>query len=381
MKDLKTTHKLTSSPSRFYLLDLSRSIAALCVILQHYQLFYYLSDYTLPNNFLRSQQPFYEYISYFYSFGSVAVQYFFVLSGFVFFSVYNDKVYHKAVTLRNFFILRLSRLYPLVILTLFFAAFLQLFYNELTNDYFIYKYNDIKHFILNIFLVNQWGFQNGDSFNAPAWSISIEVLLYASFFLFARLGMRNLLHVILIFVLVVIFKTENLVSQGFFCFYIGGITYYILLSIKKGLTNNKSQKIIIVLSLIILNILIFGKFLNPFFINLQENMEFLFGKNIQLLLFTIKFPLLILNLTIIQFIYPNIGNSIKLLGDLSYTIYLIHFPVQITFALLNISFFTIDYDNNITFLTYIFSVFFISFLIFRFFELPFKNIIRHRMIH
>ena len=239
MKELKTTHNITSNPSRFYLLDLSRSIAALCVILQHYQLFYYLSDYTLPNNFLRSQQPFYEYISYFYSFGSVAVQYFFVLSGFVFFLVYKDKVYHRAVTLRNFFILRLSRLYPLVILTLLFAAFLQLFYNELTNDYFIYKYNDIKHFILNIFLVNQWGFQNGDSFNGPAWSISIEVLLYASFFLFARLGMRNLLHVILVIILVVIFITENLISQGFFCFYIGGITYYILLGIKKSLINWK----------------------------------------------------------------------------------------------------------------------------------------------
>ena len=67
MEDLKTTHKLTSGPSRFYLLDLSRSIAALCVVLQHYQLFYYLSDYTLPDNFLRSQQPFYEYIQFFYT--------------------------------------------------------------------------------------------------------------------------------------------------------------------------------------------------------------------------------------------------------------------------------------------------------------------------
>jgi peptidoglycan/LPS O-acetylase OafA/YrhL len=381
MKEFKTTHNITSNPSRFYLLDLSRSIAALCVILQHYQLFYFLPDYTLPDNFLRSQQPFYEYIRFFYTFGSVAVQYFFVLSGFVFFSVYNDKVYHKAITLRNFFMLRFSRLYPLVILTLFFAAFLQLFYNELTNDYFIYKYNDIKHFILNIFLVNQWGFQDGDSFNGPAWSISIEVLLYASFFLFARIGMRNLLHVILVIILVIIFKTENLISQGFFCFYIGGITYYILLSIKKSLTNHKLQRIIIVLGLIILNILIFGGFLNPFFINHQENLEFFFGKDIKFLLFAIKFPLLILNLTIIQFVYPNIASSIKLLGDLSYTIYLVHFPVQVTFALINISFFTINYDSNITFLTFIFSVFLVSFLTFTFFEIPFKNVIRRKMIY
>ena len=74
MKELKNTQKVTSFPSRFYLLDLSRSVAALCVILQHYQLFYYLSDYTLPKNFLRSQQPFYEYIHFFYTFGTVAVQ-------------------------------------------------------------------------------------------------------------------------------------------------------------------------------------------------------------------------------------------------------------------------------------------------------------------
>ena len=381
MGEMKYTRNFTSNLSRFYLLDLSRSIAATCVILQHYQLFYYLSEYTLPKDFLRSQQPFYEYIQFFYTFGSVAVQFFFVLSGFVFFSVYNDKVYNKIVTLRDFFVLRLSRLYPLVILTLLFAAVLQLFYNELTNNYFIYQYNDIKHFFLNIFLANQWGFQNGDSFNAPAWSISIEVLLYASFFLLARIGMRNLLHVILVFILIIIIKTDNLISQGFFCFYIGGITYYILLSIKKRLTNHKSQKIIIILSLIILDVLIFGRFLNPFFINIQENTEFLFGKDIKLLLFAIKFPLLILNLTIIQFLYPNIGSSTKILGDLSYTIYLIHFPVQIGFALISISFFTINYDSNITFIAYIFSVFIISFFIFRFFELPLKKLIRKKLIH
>ena len=93
------------------------------------------------------------------------------------------------------------------------------------------------------------------------------------------------MHVILVFILIIIIKTDNLISQGFFCFYIGGITYYILLSIKKRLINHKSLKIIIILSLIILDIIIFGRVLNPFFINIQENTEFLFGRDIKLLLF------------------------------------------------------------------------------------------------
>ena len=70
---------------RFYLLDLARAFAAICVVLQHYQHFYSITPYVYQDNFLRIQQPFYEIIKPFYQFGSVAVQFFFILSGFIFF--------------------------------------------------------------------------------------------------------------------------------------------------------------------------------------------------------------------------------------------------------------------------------------------------------
>ena len=72
---------------RVYLLDLARAVAAICVVLQHYQHFYYVGDNQYAENFIRNQQPFYNIIEPFYQFGSVAVQFFFVLSGFIFFYV------------------------------------------------------------------------------------------------------------------------------------------------------------------------------------------------------------------------------------------------------------------------------------------------------
>ena len=61
---------------RVYLLDLARAVAATCVVLQHYQHFYYVGGNQYAENFIRNQQPFYNIIEPFYQFGSVAVQFF-----------------------------------------------------------------------------------------------------------------------------------------------------------------------------------------------------------------------------------------------------------------------------------------------------------------
>ena len=47
--------------------------------------------------------------------------------------------------------------------------------------------NDLKHFLLNLAFASYWGFQDGQSFNGPSWSISAEILVYVLFFGLSRL--------------------------------------------------------------------------------------------------------------------------------------------------------------------------------------------------
>ena len=113
---------------RFYLLDIFRGFAAICVVLQHYQHFYYTTSMNLDVSFKYNQLPLFEYISFGYKFGSVAVQFFFLLSGFIFFSFYKKKIAQRFINFKDFLILRISRLYPLHILTLLVMLILQKIY-------------------------------------------------------------------------------------------------------------------------------------------------------------------------------------------------------------------------------------------------------------
>ena len=99
---------------RLYLLDLARAFAATSVVLQHYQHFYYEKI----NIFVRQDQPFFNIIGFIYSFGSQAVPFFYLLSGFIFFNFYLEKIYKKEICFKKFALLRFSRLYPLHFFTL-----------------------------------------------------------------------------------------------------------------------------------------------------------------------------------------------------------------------------------------------------------------------
>ena len=372
---------------RFYLLDIARAVAATCVVLQHYQHFYFLPGKTLPTDFVRNQQPFYEIIKPFYLFGTVAVQFFFVLSGFIFFYMYNKLIYEKKINLKNFFILRVSRLYPLHLFTLFFVMILQIYYFNLNGEYFVNSINDFKHFIYHFFLIQQWGLAETDAFNAPSWSISVEILLYIGFFLLATLGIKNFrsAFIVLIFSVLILVINNTVANKlslgtvflGFVCFYIGGVTYFIFKTIKDFILKKKLE-ILLFFLILLLNVIIFGGFLNEPFLILQKNYSHLFGNNFFILLFFVKFPLIILNLVLIQIYFKNMGKPFQIIGDISYTIYLLHFLIQIIFSLVDKSFLKINFDSNYVFLLFFSILFISSFFIYKYFEVKAKIMLRKK---
>ena len=118
---------------------------------------------------------------------------------------------------------------------------------------------------------------------------------------------------------------STLFLLGIFLFYLGGLTYFLSQKIIEIL---EKKKFIVISIMIFLNILIFGRFLNDFFFDFQKSISFLIGDRFMILLFLVKFPLLIINLIIIQHFFRNLGKQFLIVGELSYNIYLIHFPIQ-----------------------------------------------------
>ncbi|MDO7842390.1 acyltransferase family protein [Sphingomonas immobilis] len=168
--------------SRLCLLDGARGLAALAVLMWHYQHFFYPVGAHAPVAGFEALEPGRHLFSYLYGYGLYAVPIFWMISGFVFASVY----YGAEMTARAFFVNRLSRLYPLHLITLCVVALLQAIAWRQLGVNLIFGNNDLYHFGLQLLFASNWGFERGYSFNAPIWSVSVEVLIYALFWLTRR---------------------------------------------------------------------------------------------------------------------------------------------------------------------------------------------------
>ncbi|TAL28039.1 MAG: acyltransferase [Alphaproteobacteria bacterium] len=108
--------------------------------------------------------------------GYFGLDIFFILSGFIISYVHFDEFATPKDVQKNagrFLWLRLSRIYPLHILTL--LAFVNL--QERTGG--------VTDFLQHVLLMQSWGWSNNGLWNVPAWSISVEWLIYLFFPLFA----------------------------------------------------------------------------------------------------------------------------------------------------------------------------------------------------
>lgn len=90
--------------------------------------------------------------------------------------------------------MRFSRLYPLHVATLIAVAGLQILFRAGHGGVdFAFAPNDWWHFGLHLAFASNWGFESGLTFNGPIWSVSREVVIYAVFFAVSRLISAQLL--------------------------------------------------------------------------------------------------------------------------------------------------------------------------------------------
>ena len=150
----------------------------------------------------------------------MAVDFFFVLSGFVISYSYDDR--WDKMTLKDFFIRRLIRLHPMVILSTFFGSLL--FYFQSSETFFLIE----KTSLLNLIFVMFWcftiiplptyfdirGWYETNPLNSPIWTLQWEYVGNILYALIIR-RLNDLFLEILIFFssILIILVTFN--SKGF----------------------------------------------------------------------------------------------------------------------------------------------------------------------
>ena len=110
----------------------------------------------------------------------LAVDLFFVLSGFILAHVYGEAFTEKRSSLRAFFVARLARVYPahlaMMIVFLLYVAYL----GSIGFSYNAERYRP-ESFLWHATLLDAWGIDRGLTWNFPAWSISAEFSAYLIF--------------------------------------------------------------------------------------------------------------------------------------------------------------------------------------------------------
>jgi peptidoglycan/LPS O-acetylase OafA/YrhL len=166
---------------RYDYVDLLRGFAALAVLVCHYRWFFARQPMDWRTDI---DLPLYSILWPVYDHGGIAVQVFWVLSGFVF-----AVAYGRGVDARTFWVHRIARLYPLHLATLLIIAGLQWYSVTSTGGPQIYDNNTPETFLLHLLFASNW-FTMETSFNGPIWSVSIEVLIYFMFLIYIqRIGL------------------------------------------------------------------------------------------------------------------------------------------------------------------------------------------------
>jgi peptidoglycan/LPS O-acetylase OafA/YrhL len=153
-----------------------RFFCSITVVIYHYPIFF--SSATRPS-------PLPDLLSGFYHYGLWAVHVFWMISGFIFYRNYADRIRTRVVGFADFSFWRFSRLYPLHLLTLLIVAVGQLVYGATHGNPLLYDAS-WSSFVYQLLFASNWFPWQTYSFNSPIWSVSAEILTYVAFFFVIR---------------------------------------------------------------------------------------------------------------------------------------------------------------------------------------------------
>lgn len=334
---------------------LLRFIAALFVVLSHYS--------PIRNSLINN--------------GGEAVSFFFLLSGFILVVAYEKQITQNNLPVISFYVKRIARIYPLYL----FALFLTLSYHFLIQN--SHSHLGLK-LSFELFMVQTWFYPG--SINYPDWSISCELFFYLLFPMYIlKLKDLNINYALLmastliIFTVLISYLLDNLslfslktdLKDGYLyqhpifrfpVFFLGNVLGFMYLK------NVEIPKKYLLVMLILGSICIAFWTLKPVTYGLSI-------KQLGLLFIYISLIFSLLQNDVLANRYLT-NRVFILLGEISYGIYLLQFPV-FSFVFL----FTPNLSPINQFLTFLITLFCVSYITYAYLEKPLRAKIVAVYIH
>ena len=364
--NLRTGYRPRPNDS-IYLLEILRFVACVGVILYHYQHFVTFTGAA----YLPEQIPFSHIFGWFLRNGGSGVQVFWCLSGIVFAHVYQLKIAHGDVRIQEFVWRRFARLYPLRFLTLMMVTALLFVLRQSTDlENFVYQYNNIKHFFLNLIFANYWGFQDGTSFNGPVWSVSIELIAY------------------LVFALIVL--SIRFLPNRYKSHYLFVIVWTAVLIYSKSLITGPSDFVPTCIALFMVGAVIYSAWqILPnalvFASVAYLLVDYLRSGIVDNYLARLQLPFTSLMIAVFIFLlaFSRLFGQVRSgrylaerLGGITYSMYMLHFPIQFVMVLFSKKVFQLNFLSQPVFVAFFGLTIALSILCHKRFEMPIQTALR-----
>ncbi|MEZ8027232.1 hypothetical protein A1OW_04165 [Enterovibrio norvegicus] len=304
-------------------------------------------------------------------FAWLAVDLFFVLSGFVLAYRYFDG---NKINVSTFISHRLARLYPLHIATF---LLMYLYYNWVGMP--VMTDGTSVSIVQNIFMLHSVGFnESGATWNMPSWSISVEFWINIIFVLFLYKTTSLIQFILSMFFYMLILRHSGTVGvsvdnymgflnngmlRGMAGFLLGIVCYRIhQLSFKPSFLIGS-----------VLEVLTISATLNLF--SKLESHEILYGTFLSLPLFFGCIIVFSFDSGIVSLLTRKL--KVNLLGDISYAIYLLHTPILIILPFV-LGELNISMGQKLYFMVYFCLVILLSILTHYYFEKPSTKYLRDK---
>ncbi|HRQ90806.1 MAG TPA: acyltransferase, partial [Bacteroidia bacterium] len=298
-----------------------------------------------------------------------------------FFWLYRDAIRKRAVSAYEFSVQRFSRLYPLHLVTLVLVALLQALYFSREQKFFVYPNNDPFHFILNLGFASNWGLEKGLSFNGPVWSVSVEILLYLLFFIVALMGRGGWIFCVVVSMVAsgLHVVTGHGVFTGAAMFFLGGGVYHLtrwITGVRPWIAPVVGGVTLAMWVGVLVHFYGFDLFHLASFLKVPDRILAIGFQNYLL------FPLTICSLALLGIHRAGAMRSVSWIGDITYSSYLIHFPMQlilglaVSYGILGRDF----YKAPVSLIAFFVFLVPVSYWVYRKFEWPMQRWIRRRCI-
>ncbi len=325
-----------------FITDILRVICVLTILIYHYRHFFNTSNSILTALLNKNI-----ILNYLLTYGHYAVQLFWIISGIIFSLKYSNLIYCDLINFKSYLIIRFSKLYPTHFLTLIFVAIFQFYIFYKYNFYFIYEDNSFHNFITNLLFIKT---NSNQGFNGPSWSVMVEIYIYIIFFYLSKCFIKNLytvFSVITLLIIIIFFIKINNYSNFFLTitscllyFYIGVLTTF--------LYNYYFLSNLFIFSIILIIIY-------HYFKNTTSLILIIF--NLLILFFGLIIKVNFLKSILKFFVFP--------ISKISYTIYMIHFPIQLFIIYIIKSFdLSINFTNSYFLFFYLTLVLLISYIVY-----------------